>query len=218
MLNPNRGGGGGGGWPLPALQPSTYDSWQLNPKLNVSVVPEWDSKDEMVIDYIVFMAYLASFSDKMRKDIAQMAPSKFTDRARRWWTTLPSLLHVEYSQDWDHLLDAIRRHFLTKTWLTERRREFDAMTFRQTGHRSEEPIDFFQRRILHHSFIYADSVDGPEAVDHITFNQPDGSRISPIARTSTLFRTSPNATKSPLSRSGTRPATSKRTRRKLARK
>ncbi|KAJ7244434.1 hypothetical protein B0H12DRAFT_1022481, partial [Mycena haematopus] len=78
--------------------------------------------------------------------IAQMAPTKFTERAKLWWNALPQLSRLNYSQDWEHLLDAIRRHFLTAEWVRERTREFEEMRFRQKGHEGEDPLDFFQRR------------------------------------------------------------------------
>jgi hypothetical protein len=87
--------------------PDALLQWQLNPKLNVYIVPIWDGKDETIIDYVINMASLALLSPLMFVHIAQIAPTKFTGHARRWWTLLPLNSRVLYSQDWSHLLDAL---------------------------------------------------------------------------------------------------------------
>ncbi|KAJ7878922.1 hypothetical protein B0H13DRAFT_2346314 [Mycena leptocephala] len=170
------GGNGGPGGPEPAapgLDPaSASDQWQINPKLNISVVPAWDGKGESVIPYVITMSYLAALSPKMASGIAQMAPYKFSGRAMRWWNNLSLVLRSHYSSSWSHLLDAIRRHFLTMKWLMDRTQEFEEMRFRQKGLESEDPLDFFQRRIESHSFIYNDAGDGPQAVARILRTQP----------------------------------------------
>ncbi|KAJ7232761.1 hypothetical protein B0H12DRAFT_1239517 [Mycena haematopus] len=171
------GGGGGGDGNDPLAAPGQYpasapDQWQLNPKLNISILPAWDGKGDTVIDYVIAMAYLAVLSPRMAQGIAQLAPSKFTGRAERWWTTLPLDRRAEFSMDWDHLLDAIRRQFLTAQWLFERTREFEEAHFRQKGHSDEEPLDFFQRRVRWHAFLFSDVADGPPAIARIIRTQP----------------------------------------------
>jgi hypothetical protein len=127
------GGSGGGGSGPPAGTGPTADApdpslqWQFNPKLNVSIFPVWDGKDETIIDYVINMASLALLSPLMFVHIVQMAPMKFTGRARSWWTLLPPNSRVLYSRDWSHLLDALRRHFLTAKWLADRLQEFEEM-------------------------------------------------------------------------------------------
>jgi hypothetical protein len=108
----------------------------------------------------------------MASGIAQMAPYKFSGRAMRWWNNLSLALCSHYSSSWAHLLDAIRRHFLTMKWLMDRTQEFEEMRFRQKGLESEDPLDFFQRRIESHLFIYNDAGDGPQAVACILRTQP----------------------------------------------
>ncbi|KAJ7773009.1 hypothetical protein DFH07DRAFT_952985 [Mycena maculata] len=76
------GGGGGGGDPgpmaVPGQNPGRADQWQLNPKLNISVLPSWDGHGDTVIDYVIAMSHLASLSDHTHVGVAQMAPSKLT--------------------------------------------------------------------------------------------------------------------------------------------
>ncbi|KAJ7190621.1 hypothetical protein GGX14DRAFT_579700 [Mycena pura] len=152
---PLGGGGGGNRGPVVAARLADVVEWQLNCKLNVSVVPEWNRHETTVIEYVIQMSHLASLSAQMNTDIAQMAPSKFTHHATSWWNSLTMDERRHYSSDWQHLLDAIRRHFLTAKWLVDRTQEFEEM-----------------RRIKYHSFIFSDAADGPQAVVHVLRTQP----------------------------------------------
>src|SRR6201996_3728022 len=104
--------------------------------------------------------------------LAQMVPSKFSHHATSWWNSLTMDECRHYSSDWLHLLDAICRHFLTAKWLVDRTQEFEEMRFRQSGHEREDPLDFYQRRIKYHSFIFSDAADGPQAVTRVLRTQP----------------------------------------------
>ncbi|KAJ6528120.1 hypothetical protein B0H19DRAFT_969169 [Mycena capillaripes] len=87
---------------------------------------------------------------ELANDLAQIVPSKFKDRAKRWWDSLPLEKRTSNSMSWANLLGAIRRNFLTAKWLLDHTQEFEEMRFRQKGHEREEPLNFFQHpRIIH---------------------------------------------------------------------
>ncbi|KAJ7605542.1 hypothetical protein DFH06DRAFT_1275604 [Mycena polygramma] len=175
------GGGGGGGAPgggngpdqtaTPGYPPAGAGQWQLNPKLNISVLTAFDGRPESIISYVESMAYLANLGPLMSSGIAQLAPLKFTGRAQTWWGLMPEKDRAAHGQDWPHLLLAMRDQFLTATWVQERSLEFEDMRFRQRGHETEEPTDFFARRKKYHSFLYSEE-DGPMAVARIIRTQP----------------------------------------------
>jgi hypothetical protein len=146
--------------------------WQLNSKLNILVVPSWNGKGETIIPYVITMSSLAMLSPLLEKQLGQMAPSRFTEHALKWWTSLPEPSRWEFSQDWPHLLDNLRRTYLTDQWICDRNKEFEEMKFRQKGHDLEDLVDFFQRRAQYHSFIFSDDVDGPTAVSRLIRTQP----------------------------------------------
>jgi hypothetical protein len=85
---------------------------------------------------------------------------------------LPGPVRQEFSQDWPHLLDNLHRTYLTDQWVRDRNKEFEEMKFRQRGHESEDPVDFFQRRAQYHSFIFSDGDNGPTAVSRLIHTQP----------------------------------------------
>ncbi|KAF8143405.1 hypothetical protein K438DRAFT_1522857, partial [Mycena galopus ATCC 62051] len=147
--------------------------WQLNRKLNLSLVPAWDGHGKTVIDYLCSVAELTRLSPQMIVDLGAMAPLKFTDRAQTWWQTMPIDFRNSVSQDWNLLFNAISVHFLNEIWVHKRTTEWEEMRFRQKGHESEWPLDFIQRRVRHHMFLFPTSTDGPEVVSHILRNAPD---------------------------------------------
>ncbi|KAF7344711.1 TY3B-TY3B protein [Mycena venus] len=138
----------------PGEPASATNTWQLNYKLNVSVVPSWNGRDETIIDFVVAMAGLVILGPRMAQGIAHMALSKFTAGIG------------------STCLGALRRQFLTKEWVLDRTQEFEEMKFRQKGCEEEAPLDFYQQRLLYHSFIFADQEDGPSVVARVLRTQP----------------------------------------------
>lgn len=172
------GGGGGGGGPVPVINDNAaaanlyWNEWQLNKKLHSNIIPSWDGQGDTAIDYIAAMADLARLSAQMSVGLAQLAYSKWTGRALQWWNALPQVDKAYISRSWDYLILAIRAHFLDAQWVQERTFEFEEMRFRQAGEEKEDPIDFLQRRIRYHSFLYPDTPDGPMAISRILRTQP----------------------------------------------
>ncbi|KAF9544442.1 hypothetical protein CPC08DRAFT_649626, partial [Agrocybe pediades] len=160
-----RGGGGAG-------NPNPDEDWQMNPKINLANLPQWNGKSDSLISYLSEMSGFAKLGQKMRKGIGQLATVKWAGPARQWWDTLPSPEQLYLSQSWDHLLRGIREHFMNENWVRERTREFEEMKFRQKGHEYETPLEFIQRRIRHHQFLFTEDTDGPSAIVRILRTQP----------------------------------------------
>ncbi|KAF9549474.1 hypothetical protein CPC08DRAFT_590731, partial [Agrocybe pediades] len=148
------------------------DDWQMNPKINLSNLPQWNGKSDSLITYLSEMSGFAKLGQKMRRGIGQLATVKWSGPARQWWDTLPSPEQLYLSQSWDHLLKGIREHFMNENWVRERTREFEEMKFRQKGYDHESPLEFIQRRIRHHQFLFSDDADGPPAVARVLRTQP----------------------------------------------
>ncbi|KAF8143741.1 hypothetical protein K438DRAFT_1632921, partial [Mycena galopus ATCC 62051] len=147
--------------------------WQLNRKLNLSMVPAWNGHGKTVIDYLCSVAELTRLSPQMIVDLGAMAPLKFTDRAQTWWQTMPIDFRYSVSQNWNLLFNVISIHFLNEIWVHKRTTKWEEMRFRQKGYESEWPLDFIQRRVKHHMFLFTASTDGPEVVARILRNAPD---------------------------------------------
>lgn len=118
------------------------------------------------------------YGEQLKKDIALFAPSKWTGRAKSWWTMLPDEDRANLSSGWDSLLAGIREQFLDNNWVNIRTKEFKEMRFQQKGHTEESPLDFIQQRNLYHMFLY-DEKDGPAVIAQILCNQPPNGSPSP---------------------------------------
>ncbi|KAJ7503818.1 hypothetical protein B0H11DRAFT_1710674, partial [Mycena galericulata] len=171
--NGGGGGGNGGGGPGGDGNSGWIAEWQLNRKLNIQLVPEWDGHGGTAIEYLCKIAELVRLSPQMVVDLGAIAPLKFTDRAAMWWSTQTLTFRNYVSQSWETLLRAIQVHFLNENWVQERMREWEEMKFRQKGHDNEWPLDYLQRRIRSHMFLFPDQEDGPAVVDRLLRNAPD---------------------------------------------
>ncbi|KAG6903938.1 hypothetical protein DXG01_013791, partial [Tephrocybe rancida] len=118
------------------------------------------------------MSKLADLGLRMQSGLAQWAPTKWSGRALSWWDTLPSRDRQYFSGGWNRMLLGIRTQFLNDNWVKGRLFEFEEMKFRQKNHDDELPLDFLQRRIRYHSFLYPEDSDGAIAVSRILRTKP----------------------------------------------
>ncbi|KAF8170049.1 hypothetical protein K438DRAFT_1614453, partial [Mycena galopus ATCC 62051] len=165
---PPFGGGSGGG-------PQQYGGfdWQINRKLNLSMVPEWNRRGKTAITYICQISELLRLSPQLSVDLGAAAPLKFTERAQTWWMTQTPAVRQYLSRDWTLLLQGIQAHFLNAHWLQKRRYEWDEMRFRQCEHENEWPLDFLQRCLMYHAFLFPNKEDGVTTVDNVLHTAPD---------------------------------------------
>jgi hypothetical protein len=137
------------------------------------MVPEWDGHGRTVIEYLCSIAELIRLSPQMLVDLGTMAPLKFKDRAAKWWQTQSIEFRNSVSQNWELLYKSIQLHFLDENWVQKRTAEWEEMCFQQKGHEGEWPLDFIQRRILYHMFLFPEELDGTNIVARILRNAPD---------------------------------------------
>ncbi|KAK7440822.1 hypothetical protein VKT23_016900 [Stygiomarasmius scandens] len=128
--------------------------WQLNAKISLSDVPEWDGGPLSIIDYIAKMNELAHLSPVMHKDLGLYGPFRFKEEASTWWLTLSDKDRSFLAFDWTHLLAGIKEAFLTTNWVEDRTIEFNNMRFRQRGRERETPVQFLRRKKRYCDFIY----------------------------------------------------------------
>ena len=147
--------------------------WQLNNKISIGMIPQWDGNPTTMIDYIMEIALLARLSKRIFKEIGQIAPIRWTGAAKGWWMTLPRVDQVYFSQDWECLVMGMRDHFMNDVWLNDRGIKFDAMRFRRGHqHARETPEEYFNRRIRLNMVLHPEETDGPKVTHRLMNRQP----------------------------------------------
>ncbi|KAG6905595.1 hypothetical protein DXG01_001778 [Tephrocybe rancida] len=81
-------------------------------------------------------------------------------------------VEVYFSGGWNRMLLGIWTQFLNDNWVKGRLFEFEEMKFGQKNHNDELPLNFLQRRIQYHSFLYPKDSDGAIAVSCILHTKP----------------------------------------------
>ena len=147
--------------------------WQLNNKINIGTIPQWNGDPTTMIDYIMEIALIARLSKRIFQEIGQIAPIRWTGAAKNWWMTLPLADQSYFSQDWECLMIGMREHFMNDGWLNDRGIEFDSMRFRR-GNKNirETPEEYFNRQIRLHMVLHPEEVDGPTVTHRLMNRQP----------------------------------------------
>ncbi|KAG6905907.1 hypothetical protein DXG01_016987 [Tephrocybe rancida] len=142
-------------------------------EMNVATQEEEEILDlEDPLAVVVVVEVLADLGLRMQSGLAQWAPTKWPSRALSWWDTLPSRDRQYFSGGWNRMLLGIWTQFLNDNWVKGRLFKFEEMKFRQKNHDDELPLDFLQRRIQYHSFLYPEDLDGAIAVSRILRTKP----------------------------------------------
>ena len=175
----NRGSSGGDphrGGPSYSIDPEEEKGkgeWQLNNKISIGTIPQWDGNSATMIDYIMEIALLARLLKRMFKEIGQIAPIRWTGSAKGWWMNLPRADQAYFSQDWECLVSGMRDHFMNNVWLNNRGIEFDAMRFRRgSQYTRETPEEYFNQRICLNMVLHPEEVDGPTVTHRLMNRQP----------------------------------------------
>ena len=165
--------GGGPGFSIDPEEEKSKGEWQLNNKISIGTIPQWDGSPATMIDYIMEIALLARLSKRMFKEIGQIAPIRWTGSAKGWWMTLPRADQAYFSQDWECLVSGMRDHFMNDVWLNDRGIEFDAMRFRRgSQYARETPEEYFNRRIRLNMVLHPEEVDGTTVTHRLMNRQP----------------------------------------------
>ncbi|KAJ8691350.1 hypothetical protein PTI98_010933 [Pleurotus ostreatus] len=151
---------GPGRGPRPDSSPlRAAERWQVNHKIPLSSLPEWNGDGRTLIDYLTDLATFSDLGELMEADIAQIASSRFTDAAKDWFTTLPSEVRRIATSSYLQFVLCIREHFMDAHWIDERTIEYEEMRFRQEGHKRETPLQFVQRRLKYTRFLNSENDD-----------------------------------------------------------
>ncbi|KDQ27178.1 hypothetical protein PLEOSDRAFT_1043442, partial [Pleurotus ostreatus PC15] len=160
------GPGGPGGQDRRRRSPPPPERWQINHKIPLSSLPEWNGKGKTLIHYLTDLTSYSDLDELMKSDIAQVAPTRFTHAAKDWFTTLPSEARRAAMSSFDEFILCLREHFMDAHWIDERTIEYEEMRFRQPGHTRETPLQFFQRRLKYSRFLFSENDENDVGMVH----------------------------------------------------
>ncbi|KII82692.1 hypothetical protein PLICRDRAFT_120454, partial [Plicaturopsis crispa FD-325 SS-3] len=144
----------------------------VNPRFHMKVLPKWDGTDDSTLDYISSATDLARQSPALSHDVARFGWTRWTGSAKTWWNAMTHDAKNYLEQDWSLLLAAIIKQFLGDKWLQDKGSEFAEMRFRDSGHASESPVDFLQRKIRLYRLLYNPRGGGSNELHAILRNTP----------------------------------------------
>ncbi|KAF9486879.1 hypothetical protein BDN71DRAFT_1514521, partial [Pleurotus eryngii] len=109
--------------------PPHAERWQVNHKIPLSSLPEWNGEGKTLIDYLTDLTSYSDLDEMMKSDIAQIAPTRFTLAAKDWFTTLPFEARRVATSSFDEFILCLREHFMDAHWIDERTIEYEEMRF-----------------------------------------------------------------------------------------
>lgn len=115
-------------------------------KLKPDAVPTWDGDDEALGKWMTILNELAEKSNSVFRGLGDIVPMRFRGRASKWWLSLAEADRQIASQDWDTLRETIRTYWMNHDWLARIQDKALRATFREKGHGSESPTDYFMRK------------------------------------------------------------------------
>ena len=83
----------------------------------------------------------------MYNDLGLIAPLRLTDAAQRWYYALEPSWQRYVQRDWGSFRLAVSTYFMNQQWLDKMKGRIYRMRYRQRGHESETPSDYFHRKL-----------------------------------------------------------------------
>ncbi|KAF9497355.1 hypothetical protein BDN71DRAFT_1429539 [Pleurotus eryngii] len=138
--------------------PPPPEHWQVNHKIPLSSLPEWNGEGKTLINYLTDLMSYSDLDKLMKSDIAQIAPTWFTTYATKdWFTTLPSEVHWIAMSSFNEFILCLREHFMDVHWIDEHTIEYKEMCFWQLGHTKETPLQFIQQCLKYSRFLFSEN-------------------------------------------------------------
>ncbi|KAI0070086.1 hypothetical protein K474DRAFT_1609329, partial [Panus rudis PR-1116 ss-1] len=109
-------------------------------------VPSWNGDTSTLAQWIIRVNAIAERSPVIRMELGAIVPERFTDRAQRWYYSLPAATRRIYEASWDDLRDAIGNRFMTRAWVEKTKKQAYRARYRDYLHPTETPSDYFIRK------------------------------------------------------------------------
>ncbi len=119
---------------------------QFDLKLKTDAIPMWDGNTDTLLVWLQSVNQLSKRSEVVYQQLGEIVPTRFTDRALRWFFSLDRHRQQEIMHDWRSMKRAITSHFMNRAWLEDMKRRAIRARYRERGHDQERPSDYCIRK------------------------------------------------------------------------
>ncbi|KAF8582514.1 hypothetical protein K439DRAFT_1304619, partial [Ramaria rubella] len=110
------------------------------------IVPEWDGNPDTLAQWILKVNHISHRSPTVFQQLGEIVPLRLHKGAERWFFSLPLAYRQEASQDWQSIREVIGAYYMNRSWLDCQKSRANKASFREAGHSSETPSEYFVRK------------------------------------------------------------------------
>jgi hypothetical protein len=127
--------------------PARANPPQFDHKLKPDIVPEWDGHADTLMRWIQTINQISERSLVVYQQLGDIVPLRLKDQAANWFYDLDYARRIEVTNDWGTLRQAIRDHFMNRSWMDRQKKRAFTARYRDSSAPSETPSDYFHRKL-----------------------------------------------------------------------
>lgn len=141
-------------------------------KLKPEIIPEWDGDPDTLALWILKINALSFRSDIIHEQLGEFVPTQLKNEAETWYYSLPADYRVQVEENWDTLKDAIGSYYMNRSWLDKQKARANRAHYREPGHTSEKPSDYYIRKSQLLCLVY--NLSDSQIIMEVMNNAPSG--------------------------------------------
>ena len=155
--DPNPGNPGANQWmprrpqrPVPPqnqAQGNNQTGFRFDKRIKLSEIPTWDGNGDTLLEWLNTLNHISSRSLEIFQDLGQVTPLRLTEAAQRWFNALPQRRQFDIQLNWGEFKLALSTFFMTDQWYAHMKSMILRARYRQKGHESEMPINYFHQKL-----------------------------------------------------------------------
>ncbi|KAF8589770.1 hypothetical protein K439DRAFT_1303190, partial [Ramaria rubella] len=110
------------------------------------IVLEWDGNPDTLAQWILKVNHISHRSPTVFQQLGEIVPLRLCKGAERWFFSLPLAYRQDASKDWQSIREVIGAYYMNRSWLDCQKSRANKASFREAGHSSETPSEYFVRK------------------------------------------------------------------------
>ena len=140
-------------------------------KFKLDAIPEWDGDADTLGAWIIKINTLSRRSAQIYQQLGSLVPMRFKKSAEAWYFSLPNNFRANSEQNWGTLKATIAGYFMNRNWISRQKELAEKARYRQSGHSSETPSEYYIRKTQLLSLVY--HLTDVEMIEMIMRGAPD---------------------------------------------